>query len=233
MRILVVEDDLKIQSLVSTGLRQEGHTVDTASTGSEGQKMWSGGRYDAVVLDLMLPEVSGLSLLKRARNDHDQTPVLILSAKGAVDDRVAGLELGADDYMCKPFSFSELSARLHAIVRRAASGSGAAAATTASITLSGVTLDLVRRAVMRGDKKIDLQSREFSLLELMMKNPDRPLSKSFILERIWDYDFDPQTNIVDVLVCRLRAKLDSGFDHKLIRTLRGVGYVFKTEEGRQ
>ena len=231
MRILVVEDDSKIQSLVSMGLRQEGHTVDTASTGSEGQKMWSGGRYDAVVLDLMLPEVSGLSLLKRARNDHDQTPVLILSAKGAVDDRVAGLELGADDYMCKPFSFSELSARLHAIIRRA--GNGTAAATAASITLSGVTLDLVRRAVMRGDKKIDLQSREFSLLELMMKNPDRPLSKSFILERIWDYDFDPQTNIVDVLVCRLRAKLDSGFDHKLIRTLRGVGYVFKTEEGRQ
>ena len=232
MRILVVEDDLTIQSLVSTGLRQEGHTVDTASTGSEGQALWSGNRYDAVVLDLMLPEVSGLSLLKRARNDHDQTPVLILSAKGAVDDRVAGLELGADDYMCKPFSFSELSARLHAIVRRSGA-TGGTAATTASITLSGVTLDLVRRAVMRGDKKIDLQTREFSLLELMMKNPDRPLSKSFILERIWDYDFDPQTNIVDVLVCRLRAKLDSGFDHKLIRTLRGVGYVFKTEEGRQ
>ncbi|MBO7653500.1 MAG: response regulator transcription factor [Kiritimatiellae bacterium] len=227
MRILVVEDDVKIQALISKGLRQEGHTVDTASSGLEGQKLWNGQAYDAVVLDIMLPGISGLELLKQARHAKDATPVLILSAKGAVDDRIAGLETGADDYMIKPFAFSELSARIHAITRRTQTSSSP---NVTSLTLSGVRLDLLRRVAFRDDKKIELQPREFALLELMMKNPDHPLSKSFILEKIWDYDFDPQTNVVDVLVCRLRAKVDSGYDHKLIRTLRGIGYVFNTKQ---
>jgi two-component system OmpR family response regulator len=227
MRLLVVEDDAKIQSFVSKGLRQEGHTVDTASTGDDGLNYWEHARYDAVVLDIMLPGMSGLELLKHRRNSGDTTPVLVLSAKIEVNDRITGLETGADDYMTKPFSFSELSARIHAITRRNQTP-GATPAT--SLTLSGVTLDLLRRTVFRDNKKIDLQPREFALLELMMKNPNRPLTKAFILERIWDYDFDPQTNIVDVLVCRLRNKLDSGFDAKLIRTMRGIGYVFSSEK---
>ena len=229
MRVLVVEDDAKIQAFVSKGLRQEGHTVDTASTGPEGREKWEASHYDAVILDIMLPEMSGLALLKHARNTGDETPVLILSAKGAVADRVEGLKLGADDYMPKPFSFSELSARLQAITRRLQVGSASATAVT-QLSNSGVTLDLLRRVAYRDNVKIDLQPREFSLLELLMKNPDRPLTKTFILERIWDSDFDPQTNIVDVLVCRLRSKVDSHFNEKLIQTMRGVGYVFRTKK---
>lgn len=229
MRLLVVEDDAKIQAFVSKGLRQEGHTVDTASTGPEGREKWEANHYDAVILDIMLPEMSGLALLKHARNTGDETPVLILSAKGAVADRVEGLKLGADDYMPKPFSFSELSARLQAITRRLQVGSASATAVT-QLSNSGVTLDLLRRVAYRDNVKIDLQPREFSLLELLMKNPDRPLTKTFILERIWDSDFDPQTNIVDVLVCRLRSKVDSHFNEKLIQTMRGVGYVFRTKK---
>jgi two-component system OmpR family response regulator len=228
MRVLVIEDDEKIQSFVSKGLSQDGHTVDTASTGTEGLALWQAARYDAVVLDLMLPEKSGIAILKQMRNAGDLTPVLVLSAKIAVDDRVSGLESGADDYMTKPFSFSELAARLHAITRRTQS---AAQKGKTSTTLSAcdVTVDLLRRSVVRGDKKIDLQPREFALLELLMRNPNRPLTKTLILERIWDYSFDPQTNIVDVLVCRLRNKLDAGFSTKLIQTMRGVGYVFRAD----
>lgn len=229
MRILVIEDDDKIQTNISKELRRDGHTVDSASTGPEGAKLWESNRYDAVVLDIMLPEKNGIDILKHMRNKGDLTPVLVLSAKGAVDDRVVGLECGADDYMAKPFSFTELSARLHAITRRTqTSQPGVKSATV--FAASGVTLDLLRRTVVRDDKKIDLQPREFALLELLMRNPNRPLTKTLILERIWDYSFDPQTNIVDVLVCRLRTKLDSGFDTKLIQTMRGVGYVFRTSE---
>jgi two-component system OmpR family response regulator len=229
MRVLVIEDDEKIQAFVSRGLRQDGHTVDVASTGPDGQSLWEATRYDAVVLDIMLPERSGLQVLKHMRNTGDQTPVLVLSAKGAVDDRVSGLECGADDYMGKPFSFSELTARLHAITRRTQAAQPKGASAT-SLTVSDVTLDLLRRTAVRADKKIDLQPREFALLELLMRNPNRPLTKVLILERIWDYSFDPQTNIVDVLVCRLRTKIDSGFDKKLIQTMRGVGYVFRAAE---
>jgi two-component system OmpR family response regulator len=229
MRVLVIEDDDKIQAFVSKGLRQDGHTVDTAGSGSDGLALWEANRYDAVVLDLMLPERSGTSILKHMRNINDQTPVLVLSAKSAVDDRVAGLECGADDYMTKPFSFSELSARINAITRRTQSAQPKGKSAT-SLTICDVTLDLLRRSVIRSDKKIELQPREFALLELLMRNPNRPLTKTLILERIWDYSFDPQTNIVDVLVCRLRTKFDAGFDKKLIQTIRGVGYVFRTPE---
>ncbi len=229
MRLLVIEDDEKIRGFISKGLRQDGHTVDTAGTGTEGQLLWENSRYDAVVLDLMLPERSGLAVLKHMRNIGDQTPVIVLSAKNAVDDRVSGLECGADDYMVKPFSFSELSARIQAVTRRSQNSQTKGSSPT-SLTVSDVTLDLLRRTAVRGDKKIDLQPREFALLELLMRNPNRPLTKTLILERIWDYSFDPQTNIVDVLVCRLRNKIDSGFDTKVIQTLRGVGYVFRAAE---
>ena len=229
MRVLVIEDDEKIQDVVSRGLRQEGQTVDTASTGIEGRTLWETNHYDVVVLDIMLPKLDGITLLKQMRNKRDLTPVLVLSAKVAVDDRISGLESGADDYMIKPFSFSELSARLHAITRRtqapAAKGKNAMV-----LTACDMRVDLLHRTAVRGDKKIDLQPREFALLELLMRNPNRPLTKTLILERIWDYSFDPQTNIVDVLVCRLRNKIDAGYDIKRIQTMRGVGYVFRTDE---
>lgn len=229
MRILVIEDDDKIQAFISKGLRQDGHTVDTATSGNEGLVLWEANRYDAIVLDIMLPEKSGIAVLKHMRNIGDLTPVIVLSAKNAVDDRVVGLESGADDYMAKPFSFSELTARIHAITRRTQTSQLKGKNATV-LSASGVSLDLLRRSVARDDKKIELQPREFALLELLMRNPNRPLTKTLILERIWDYSFDPQTNIVDVLVCRLRNKLDSGFDAKLIQTMRGVGYVFRTAE---
>jgi DNA-binding response OmpR family regulator len=229
MRILVIEDDEKIQAFVSKGLRQDGHTVDAAGTGPAGLALWDSNRYDAVVLDIMLPERSGLSVLKHMRHAGDETPVLVLSAKSAVDDRVSGLECGADDYMVKPFSFSELSARIHAITRRTQSVQAKGKSATV-LTACDVTLDLLRRSVVRSERKIDLQPREFALLELLMRNPNRPITKTLILERIWDYSFDPQTNIVDVLVCRLRNKLDADFDQKLIQTMRGIGYVFRTSE---
>ena len=229
MRVLVIEDDEKIQAFVSRGLRQEGHTVDTAASGTEGRALWEATRYDAVMLDIMLPETDGITVLKHMRNKGDLTPVLVLSAKAAVDDRVCGLESGADDYMIKPFSFSELSARLHAITRRTqtAPQKGKNATTLKACDL---TVDLLHHTVVRGDKKIDLQPREFALLELLMRNLNRPLTKTLILERIWDYSFDPQTNIVDVHICRLRNKIDSDFNLKLIHTMRGVGYVFRADE---
>jgi two-component system OmpR family response regulator len=229
MRVLVIEDDEKIQAFVSRGLRHEGHTVDTAGTGTEGQTFWENTPYDAVVLDLMLPGRNGLAVLKHMRNTGDLTPVIVLSAKSAVDDRVSGLECGADDYMVKPFSFSELSARLNAVTRRTQTAQPKGGTST-SLTVCDVTLDLLRRTAVRDDKKIDLQPREFALLELLMRNPNRPLTKSLILERIWDYSFDPQTNIVDVLVCRLRNKIDAGFERKVLQTMRGVGYVFRAAE---
>jgi len=229
MRVLVIEDDEKILTFVSKGLRQDGHTVDTASTGPEGRALWEINRYDAIVLDIMLPEISGLAILKQMRNKGDLTPVLVLSAKADVDDRISGLESGADDYMIKPFSFSELAARLHAITRRTQVPTQKGKSAT-TLSLCDVTVDLLRRTVVRADKKIELQPREFALLELLMRNPNRPLTKTLILERIWDYSFDPQTNIVDVLVCRLRNKIDAGFSKKLIQTMRGVGYVFRADE---
>ncbi|MFA7174240.1 MAG: response regulator transcription factor [Kiritimatiellia bacterium] len=228
MRILVIEDDPKIQEFISKGLRQEGHTVETASTGDQGCAMWKNAVYNAVVLDLMLPGMSGIEILKHMRTTGDTTPVLVLSAKVAVDDRVSGLKSGADDYMTKPFSFTELSARITVITRRTLMDDGA---NPPSITLSvaDVTINLLKRSVTRGVKKIELQPREYALLELLMRNPMRPLTKKLILERIWDCSIDPQTNVVDVLICRLRNKIDADFDQKLIKTMRGVGYVFQAE----
>ncbi|MBO4288131.1 MAG: response regulator transcription factor [Kiritimatiellae bacterium] len=224
MKILVIEDDEKIAQFICVGLQREGHTVDVATTGTEGAGLLAGNRYDAAVLDIMLPGVGGLDILRDARRRGDATPVLVLSAKGELDDRVLGLEAGADDYMPKPFAFSELYARIHAITRRAS-----VAQTETRLSAGDVTLDLLTRTCTREGRKIELQPREFTLLELLLRNVNHPLDKTTIQERIWGLGIEPQTNIVDVLVCKLRTKIDSGFELKRIQTIRGVGYVFRSE----
>ncbi|MCP5515766.1 MAG: response regulator transcription factor [Verrucomicrobiales bacterium] len=224
MRVLVVEDDPKIASFVVNGLRQSGYAVDHAADGDRGLALALTVSYDAAVLDLMLPALDGLSLLRRLREERVLVPVLILSARAGVDDRVKGLQAGGDDYLTKPFAFSELLARVQALIRRATH-----TAEPTRLAVAGLTLDLVSREVRRGDQRIELQPREFSLLELLMRHPGRPVSKTMILEHVWDFSFDPQTNVVDVLVHRLRAKVDKDFPRKLIHTLRGVGYVLRAD----
>ncbi|HEY2342454.1 MAG TPA: response regulator transcription factor [Chthoniobacteraceae bacterium] len=224
MRILVVEDDRKIADHISKGLREAGYAVDQVSDGDEGLHFGQNNSYDAAVLDLMLPSRDGLSILEQWRVERVKTPVLILSAKRSVDDRVRGLQAGGDDYLTKPFAFTELLARLQALIRRS-TDSGE----PTSLQYSGLKLDLLSREVARDGKKIELQAREFSLLEYFLRNAGRVISKTMILEHVWDYAFDPQTNVVDVLVCRLRNKVDRDFDRKLIHTLRGAGYVLREE----
>ena len=225
MRILIVEDDEKIASFVAKGLKQNGFAVDHAADGEEGLDLASAISYDAAILDLMLPRLDGLSLLRRLRQQKIRTPVLILSARANVDDRVLGLQSGGDDYLTKPFAFSELLARVQALIRRAGQGGE-----PTTLTLADLTINLVSREVARGQQKIDLQQREFALLEYLLRNAGRPVTKTMILERLWDFHFDPQTNVVDVLVHRLRAKVDKNFALKLIHTIRGVGYVIKEAE---
>jgi len=196
--------------------------VDRAADGEEGLLLARTVDYDAMVLDLMLPKLDGLSLLRRLRQDKKLTPVLVLSAKASVDDRVTGLQSGGDDYLTKPFAFSELLARVQALIRRAHQ-----TAEPTRLEFSDLSMDLLSREVRRGETKIDLQTREFALLELLLRHPGRPVTKTMILEHVWDYSFDPQTNIVDVLVHRLRSKVDRDQPQKLIQTIRGVGYVLK------
>ena len=222
MRVLVVEDDGKIASFVVNGLRQSGFAVDHAADGEQGLALARTVNYDAAVLDLMLPKLDGLSLLRQLRADRALTPVLILSARASVDDRVKGLQAGGDDYLTKPFAFSELLARVQALIRRA----GQVAEPT-RLTAGDLSLDVVRREVIRAGERIELQPREFALLELLLRHPGRPVTKTMILEHVWDFSFDPQTNVVDVLVHRLRSKVDRDFAEKLIHTVRGVGYVLK------
>ncbi len=222
MRLLVVEDDRKIASFVADGLKQAGYAVDVAPDGTEGLHLATTTNYDAAVIDLMLPGLDGLALIERLRTKRIATPVLILSAKRTVDDRVKGLRAGGDDYMTKPFSFSEVLARIEALIRRATRQTE-----PTSLSVGGMTLDLLTREAKRGDQALPLQPREFALLEYMMRNQGRILSKTAILEHVYDYSFDPQTNVVDVLMHRLRAKIDKGFEPKLIHTVRGAGYVLK------
>jgi len=222
MRLLVVEDDSKIASFVVNGLKQNGFAVDHASDGEKGLGLAQAVTYDAAVLDIMLPKLDGLSLLRRLRQDKILTPVLILSAKASVDDRVKGLQAGGDDYLTKPFAFSELLARVQALVRRATQ-----TAEPTKLSASGLTMDLLTHEVTRSGQQIELQSREFALLELLLRHPGRAVTKTMILEQVWDSSFDPQTNVVDVLVHRLRAKVNKGFPVKLIQTIRGFGYVLK------
>jgi two-component system OmpR family response regulator len=222
MRILVVEDDEKIASFITNGLKQSGFSVDCAPDGEAALSLCATTTYDAVILDIMLPRLDGLSVLGRIRTDKSLVPVLLLSARASVESRVAGLQAGADDYLTKPFAFSELLARIHALIRRA---SHIAEPTT--LVAGDLSINLLTREVMRSGRKIDLQSKEFALLELLLRHPGRPVTKTMILEHIWDYSFDPQTNVVDVLAHRLRAKLEKNFPTKLMHTIRGVGYVIK------
>jgi len=222
MRILIIEDDEQIASFIIKGLKQAGFAADNASDGEEGLRRALTKSYDAAIVDIMLPKLDGLRLIETLRQQKINTPVIILSAKRSVDDRVSGLQKGGDDYLTKPFSFSELLARLQALIRRAGS-----IAEPSRLTVGDISMDLLSREVVRGGKRIDLQSREFALLEYFMRNAGRVVSKTMIMEHIWSYDFDPQTNIVDVLVCRLRNKVDRDFEKSLIHTIRGVGYVFK------
>lgn len=220
MRILVVEDDAKIASFVVKGLKQEGYAVDHASDGDTGLTLASTTQYDAAVVDIMLPGLDGLSLVKRLRAKGELVPVLFLSARSGVQDRVLGLQSGGDDYLTKPFAFAELSARLQALIRRATRAPEAT-----RLAVGDVTMDLVGRVVTVAGEPVDLQPREFSLLEYLMRHPGRPVTKTMILEHVWDYSFDPQTNVVDVLMHRLRGKVDP--ERSRIETVRGVGYVFK------
>jgi two-component system, OmpR family, response regulator len=222
MRLLVVEDDPKIASFVVNGLKQSGFAVDHCSDGEEGLHMAQEIPYDAAVLDIMLPKLDGLTLVQQLRKSKVHIPVLILSAKASVDDRVKGLQAGGDDYLVKPFAFSELLARVQALIRRSTQ-----TAEPTRLSVGNLTLDLLTREVHRGGQDIELQAREFSLLEYLMRHAGRVVTKTMILEHVWDYSFDPQTNVVDVLICRLRNKIDKDFPQKLIHTLRGVGYVLK------
>jgi len=223
MRILVVEDDEKIASFIVNGLKQSGFAVDSAANGDDALSLCAVATYDAIVLDIMLPKLDGLSVIRRLRHDKSIVPVLLLSAMASVDNRVAGLQAGADDCLTKPFAFSELLARVQALIRRA---SHVAEPTT--LVVGDLSLNLVTREVHRASQRIELQSREFALLELLMRHPGRPVTKTMILEHVWDYSFDPQTNVVDVLAHRLRSKLEKGFSSKIMHTIRGVGYVLKT-----
>jgi len=223
VRLLLVEDDLQIASFITKGLKQAGFAVDHAADGEDGLHLALHEPYDAAIIDIMLPKLDGLSLIEALRDQRINTPVLILSAKRSVDDRVKGLQRGGDDYLVKPFVFSELLARVNALIRRA---SGSAEPT--SLTLGDLSIDLLKRDVHRAGKKIDLQPREFALLEYLMYNKERVVSKTMILEHIWDYHFDPQTNVVDVLVSRLRSKVEKDFPQKVIHTIRGIGYVLKS-----
>ena len=222
MRVLVVEDDKKIASFVVNGLKQSGFAVDHCADGEEGLVFARSVPYDAAVMDVMLPKMDGLSVVRQMRKENLRTPVIILSAKASVDDRVRGLRAGGDDYLTKPFAFSELLARVQALIRRATN-----VAEPTRLAVADLTLDLLTREVTRAGQSIELQAREFALLEYLMRHVGRAVTKTMILEHIWDYSFDPQTNVVDVLVHRLRNKVDKDFPKKLIHTLRGVGYVLK------
>jgi two-component system OmpR family response regulator len=222
MRVLLVEDDEKIASFILKGLEQAGFAVDHACDGEDGLHLALNQPYDACVIDIMLPKLDGLRLIERVRRQRINTPVIILSAKRSVDDRVKGLQTGSDDYLVKPFAFSELLARVQALIRRASPPT-----LPTRLVFEDLHLDLLTREICRGDQKIDLQPREFALLEYLMRNAGRVVSKTMILEHVWDYNFDPQTNVVDVLVCRLRNKVDRDFEQKMIHTIRGVGYVLK------
>jgi two-component system OmpR family response regulator len=224
MRVLVVEDDAKIASFVTRGLKQAGYAVDHAPDGDTALALLDSTAYDAAIVEVMLPRLDGISLVKRARAARRELPVLFLSAKGSVEDRVRGLQAGGDDYLTKPFAFSELLARVQALIRRAT-----AAPEATRLSAGDVSLDLVTREVTCAGAPVDLQPREFALLAFLLRHVGRPVSKTMILEHVWDYSFDPQTNVVDVVMSRLRAKIDP--DHRRIETVRGVGYVLRPSKG--
>lgn len=222
MRVLVVEDDPKTASFIVKGLKESGYTVDHAGDGEQGLFLASSEPYVAVILDIMLPLLDGLTLTEELRKRRVNVPVLFLSAKRTVDDRVRGLQKGGDDYLTKPFSFSELLARVQSLVRRS---SGVSEHT--HLVLGDLEVDLLTRRVRRQDREIDLQPREFALLEYLMRNRGKVVSKTMIMEHVWGYSFDPMTNVVEARICRLRDKIDKDFEKKLIHTIRGFGYALR------
>src|SRR5512145_2858761 len=222
MRVLIVEDDETIADFVGKGLIEAGYAVDVASDGERGFALAAANAYDAAIVDVMLPKLDGLALIERLRARGIRTPVLILSARRSVDDRVSGLQAGGDDYLTKPFAFAELLARVQALIRRS---TGATEPTR--LTVGDLSLDLLSRRTERAGRGLDLRPREFALLEYLMRNSGRVLTKTMILSHVWGYNFNPGTNVVDVLVSRLREKIDRDFETKLLHTVRGVGYVLK------
>lgn len=226
MRILIIEDDEQISSYVAKGLDEAGFIVDSSNNGDEGYRMAVESIYDALIVDIMLPgTMDGVEVIEKLRRRGVHTPVLILSAKNTLDDKIRGLKSGGDDYITKPFSFSELLVRLQALIRRSNMGRP-----VNELAVGDLRMDLLSREVQRGTRVIELQPREFALLEYLMRNEGHVVSKTMILEHVWDYHFDPQTNVVDVLVHRLRNKIDKEFDEKMLHTVRGVGYVLKVPE---
>jgi len=222
MRLLLVEDDEKIALFVLSGLKEAGFAVDHMSNGEDGLHMALNEPYDVAVIDIMLPKIDGLTLIEKMRKNGINTPVLILSAKRTVDDRVKGLKIGGDDYLTKPFAFSELLARVQALLRRS---TGVSSPTT--LEVGDLVLNIHTRRVERSGEKIEVQPLEFSLLEYLMRNAGQVVSKTMIMEHVWDYNFNPQTNVVEARICCLRDKVDRDFENKLIHTIRGVGYVLK------
>lgn len=225
MRILIVEDDGQTAHFISKGLRQEGFAVDLASNGEDGLHFLLTEPYDAAVIDIMLPKLDGLTLIDEARRNRVHTPVIVLSVRGSVDDRIKGLQAGGDDYLVKPFAFSELVVRIQALIRRATREDD-----PTSLTVGNLEMDLARRKVFRKGVSIDLQPKEFALLEYLMRNQGKVVSKTMIMEHVWDYNFDPRTSVVEARVCRLRDKVDRPFVKKLIHTVRGVGYSLEERD---
>lgn len=223
MRLLLVEDDAKAAAFILKGLRESGYAVDHVSDGEMGLHMALSEPYDTAIIDVMLPKLDGLTLIGELRRKNNKLPVIILSARSSTDDRIKGLQTGSDDYLTKPFAFSELLARVQALLRRA---SGVSEPT--SLTVGDLSIDFLTRQVVRGGNKIELQPREFALLEYLMRNAGRVVSKTMIMEHVWDYNFDPHTNVVEACMCRLRDKIDKGAGTaKLIQTIRGMGYVIR------
>lgn len=225
MRILIVEDDTRTASFIMKGLKQAGFVVEHVPDGEDGLHRALTESYDAAVIDIMLPKLDGLTLIDEIRKRKVMTPVIILSAKRSVEDRIRGLQRGGDDYLVKPFTFSELLARIQALIRRANS-----IPEPTTLMVGDLSIDLLKRKVFRAGEEIELQPREFALLEYLMRNAGMVVSKTMIMEHVWDYNFDPQTNVVEARICRLRDKIDRSFDNKLIRTIRGVGYVLKEKK---
>ena len=222
MRILIIEDDHDVSAFIAKGLKEARHSTDIASNGKDGLFLATTENYDVLIVDRMLPELDGLSIIKTLRALEKSTPILILSALGDVDDRVNGLRSGGDDYLVKPFAFSELLARVEIIARRQQKQ-----VETTTLHAQNLEVDLMTRKVTRGDNLIDLQTREFSLLEYLLKNKNRVVTRTMLLENVWDYHFDPQTNVIDVHISRLRSKIDKGFDTPIIQTVRGAGYIIE------
>jgi len=224
MKLLVIEDDREAAAYIAKGLSESGYVVDCAADGREGLFMATSGAYDALIVDRMLPQMDGLALIAALRSAEIRTPVLILSALGAVDDRVKGLRAGGDDYLTKPFAFAELLARLEALLRRGASG-----AATTKLKVGDLEMDLLARSVTRGGRELELLPREFRLLEFLMRHAGQVVTRTMLLENVWDYHFDPQTNVIDVHISRLRQKIDKGFAKPLLHTVRGAGYLLRAE----